>query len=392
MNKKRLLFVIPTLRLGGAEKALISLLNAIDSERFEVDLCLFEAGGPLTPEVPEHVNIIEADLVTRGMTLEIRYYLKELIKSGNLSAVAVRLWITLRARLFSKPAFSWNNIRKYIKPIDGYYDVAIGYLEGFTDFFVLDKVKAEKKIGWIHSDFSGRELTDEDRKYYNRFDWIYTISELCKDAFIEQIPAIRSKIDIMENLVLDSVVTEKANEMADIYWDEEKIHLVSVGRLEYAKGIDLGVEACRILVDRGLDICWHVYGEGSWRDKIEKLIKENNLEDTFVLEGQVLNPYPYMKKADIIVQPSRWEGKSIVLDEAKIIGKAIVVTDYPSVVDQIIHGENGYIAAIEPVSIADGIEVLINDEEMKHRLEDNALSEENRSIAALEKFYRLIEE
>lgn len=127
------------------------------------------------------------------------------------------------------------------------------------------------------------------------------------------------------------------------------------------------------------------------KKNLEDFIQENGLEGKFVLEGLRDNPYPYMKRADLIVQPSRWEGKSIVLDEAKILGKAIVVTDYPSVHDQITDQVTGLITGMEPEAIADGIERLLKDTALKKKLEENAAQEPNRSYRALDRFYELIE-
>lgn len=389
---KHILFVIDTLRMGGAEKSLISLLKALDPQRVEVDLYLFEAGGVLQAEVPDWVNILEADAVTRGMTLELRNYLPEILRAGHVCAAFSRIWMTLRSRICKKPGFSWNLVKKYIPALEKHYDVAVGYLEGFTDFFVLDKVKAEKKIGWIHIDMTNRQMLEEEAAYYERFDEIATISEICRDAFIKHVPAAADRLHIIENIVLQEEILTKANETAERNWDSGKVHLVTVGRLDYQKGIDVAAKACKVLKDRNVSVCWHVYGKGVMHDTIAQYIKENGLGAAFILEGLASNPYPYMKHADLVVQPSRWEGKSIVLDEAKILGKAIVVTDYPSVRDQITDRVTGLITGMTPEAIADGIQQLLKDPALKTRLENNAAREPNGSIRALEVFYHLIEE
>jgi glycosyltransferase involved in cell wall biosynthesis len=124
--------------------------------------------------------------------------------------------------------------------------------------------------------------------------------------------------------------------------------------------------------------------------EIDKMISEYGLEEYFILEGIRENPYPYMKKADLIVQPSRFEGKSIVLDEAKILGKAIVVTNYPSVKDQISNLYNGVITDISPVAIADGVERLLKDSEIRMSIETNNYMEVNKSRHSIETFYEMI--
>ena len=172
-------------------------------------------------------------------------------------------------------------------------------------------------------------------------------------------------------------------------WDPSKVHIVSVGRLEYLKGMDIAAKTALILKKNGCDFVWHIYGRGLMQEEISQYVKQNNLSDCFILEGQRSNPYPYMKKADIIVQPSRREGKSLVLDEAKILGKAIIVTNYPSVIDQITDRKTGIIVEITPEAIAEGLELLMTDTRLKSDLEDNCRRELNQSGRVVDQFYRL---
>lgn len=390
---KEILVVIPTLRMGGAEKSLVSLLKALDPQWVAVDLLLFESGGVLQQEVPSWVRILEADTVTRAMTLEMRTYFKDLLKAGAFSAAAARLKMTLRSRKNRKKnqrSFNWSLAARHIPALDKQYDAAIGYLEGFTDFYVIDKVRATKKIGWIHTDLSTSIPVPEETAYYERFDAIATISDVCENAFVSRFPAMANKIRVIENIVLPQDIRNKAQTQVDFNWDAACTHLVTVGRLDYEKGIDVGARACKVLKDRNVNVCWHVYGKGVKHDEIAQYIQEQGLEQEFILEGMTPNPYPYMKKADVLVQPSRREGKSIVLDEAKILGKAIVATNYPSVSDQIEHGVTGWITGMEPEAIADGIQRLLEDPELKKTLEENCLREPNRSIRAVKEFYEMI--
>lgn len=391
---KNVLMVIPTLRMGGAEKSVVSLLKALDPQRVNVDLLLFEVGGVLQNDVPDWVNIIEADSVTRGMTLEIRYHLKSMIRSGHLDAVVARLWMTVNASIRRKigvrPAFSWKVARKFIPMMEKHYDIAVGCLEGVTDFFVLDKVRADRKVGWIHTDMSKRCNLPQDAAYYARFDAMATISAICQDAFCRCFPQAGEKMRVIENIVLPQDVWQKANVPVSAHWRDGCPHLITVGRLYYHKGIDVAARACKVLKDRGVDVCWHIYGDGIMADEIEQYVRQNDLQQCFILEGLTANPYPYMKKAHLLVQPSRLEGKSLVLDEAKILGKAIVVTNYPSVYDQIEDGVTGVITGMEPEQIADGIQCVLEDPSLRRTLEENCLREPNRSIRAVNAFYEMI--
>lgn len=389
---KNVLFVIDTLRMGGAEKSLISLLKALDPDKLNVDLFLFETGGVLQAQVPAWVNIIEADKITRGMTLEIRKYLADVIKSGRLKAAFARGIMSVKSKFTKKPGLNWKIVEPYIPKLEKQYDVAVGYLEGFPDFYVIDKVTAKKKIGWIHIDYSGKSLPEEAVRYYNSFDALVTISDICKKAFTDVVPGIKNKIQVLENIVLSSEIKQLAQMKCPDTWRSiAGDQIVSVGRLDYQKGFDIGAKAARILRDKGYDFCWHVYGQGVMENEINQYIRENELENYYILEGLTENPYPYMKKADIIVQPSRWEGKSLVLDEAKILGKAIVVTDYPSVTDQVTNGKTGIITGLEPEAIAEGIEMLIQKKDLRSVLEKNCRQEPNDSYQIVDRFYEMLD-
>ena len=389
---KNILFVIPTMRMGGAEKSLVTLLNCMDRKKYKIDLVLFETGGVLQDDIPEDVNIISADRLTQAMILEFRLYAKNLLKDHHFMAYLHRLWTSVNPKIKSNEEFGWKYLRNYIPEFEKEYDVAISYLEGMTAFYLIDKVKAKKKIGWIHIDMTDRMMAEEEKQYYKKFDHLVTISDICQKVFLEHIPSMSEHISILENLTDAETVRKKAAVEADFSgWSNKAVQIVTVGRLDIQKGIDLAVLACKKLHDEGVPVCWHVYGEGIQRNTLEKLIEENKLKGIFLLEGMKVNPYPYMAKADIVVQPSRYEGKSIVLDEAKVLGKAIVVTNYPSVEDQIIDGETGLIVECAPEKIADGIKSLVNNKNVKNRLEMNNKGVLEINTEVLNDFYRIVE-
>ncbi len=389
---KRILFVIPTMRMGGAEKSLVTLLNCMDRKKYEIDLLLFEGGGILQNDIPADVNIILADPITQAMILEFRYYAKNLLKEHRFIAYIRRLWTSINPKVKKNQKFGWNYLKKSVPFFEKKYDSAVSYLEGLTAFYVIDKVNAKKKIGWIHTDMSGRSMLKEEQQYYEKFDYLITISEVCKNVFANLVPSVRNRISVLENLTDAKRVKVKAKENVDfLTWNKNKIQVVTVGRLDLEKGIDLAILACKKLKDEGMDICWHVYGEGIQRKNLEKMIEENDLNNTFFLEGVTPNPYPYMAKADVIVQPSQYEGKSIVLDEAKILGKAIVVTNYPSVKDQITNGETGIIVDCSPREIAEGVKQLIGNGNTRRKLEENNSVIQMSNTEILNRFYQILE-
>lgn len=375
---KKILFVIPTMRMGGAEQSLVSLLNLLDKEQYEIDLLLFEKKGELLENISEKVNILETDLVTTGLLLEFRYYFKALLKEKKIAAVLLRLLILLISRiqivLNRNIILSWNLSKYLIKPQEKQYDVAIGYLEGAADFYVIDKVDAKRKIGWIHSDFLKQQRNYKaEYKYYRQFDKIVVISEICKANFLKYDPKMESKTVVIENISNYEWIHQKSLEAIPEKLEKDTFYIISVGRLEEVKGFDLAISAAALLKNRNKKFVWHIFGEGSYRKKLQRQIEQLGIEDVITLKGTTSNPYSYMRCADLIVQSSRYEGKSIVLDEAKLFGKPIVVTNYSSAKDQIEHAKDGWIVEMDPESIADGIEFLMENQQLRVEIGDQCL-------------------
>ena len=174
------------------------------------------------------------------------------------------------------------------------------------------------------------------------------------------------------------------------YRKRDAYYVVSVGRLHPLKGYDMAIEACRLLLDQGYKVRWQVIGEGEDRSRLERMIADRGLQESFQLLGAMDNPYPYMKHADLYVHPSRYEGKSIAIDEAKILGKPIVVTDFPTAKDHITDGCNGVIAEMNPDSLAACIGSLLTDDAQRAALAANLKQSEWGTETEIHKFYELV--
>ena len=360
---KKILFVIPTMRMGGAEQSLVSLLKTIDFKKYEVELLLFEKDGELLERVPSNVKVKEVDAVTQAMLLEFRKYFKKLLKSKNFCAIFARIFMLINSKFQNitgnRKVFNWEVAKKVIPEWEEEYDIAVGYLEGVTDCYVIDKVKALRKVGWIHTDVSKHKRCFEaEGLYYEQFNEIEIISEECRKSFLTYYPSLEEKVKVFENIVNQDDIIRLSKETLPKEFQRGKFEIVTVGRLEYEKGIDIAIMAARQLKDNGVEFKWHVYGKGAQENELQTLIKRLDLQQEFLLEGVVKNPYQYMVNADVIVQSSRYEGKSIVLDEAKILGCPIVVTNYPSAKDQIVDGTNGLVVEMSAEGVARGVKQL----------------------------------
>ena len=213
------------------------------------------------------------------------------------------------------------------------------------------------------------------------------MSEECANVLKQRFSIYNDKIGVIHNIVSPSTINKMSQEKVDL--ERKGVKLVSVGRLSHEKGFDLAIEACKNLVGDGYEIKWYIIGEGEGRGKLEKMIEENHLQDHFLLLGLKENPYPYIREADIYVQPSRFEGKSIAIDEAKILHKPIMVTNFSTAKDQIKNEENGLIIDMDAHSLSEGIKKLIHNEELRNKLIKNLSDEELGTESEIKKLYTL---
>lgn len=391
--KKNILFVMNNLNCGGAEKALISLLETIDYSTYNVDLLLFRHEGLFLNKIPEQVSLLEEPFEYQYFDMSLKKAVLDCIKKGKVDIALARLCAGYifksepsRVRCEQKV---WKYLSKSFKKINKNYDVAIGYLEKSPIYFCVEKVNAKKIIGFIHNDYDELGMdADIDMKYFAKLDSLVTVSEKCANVLKERFPLYRKKIKVMYNIVSPNIINKMSLEKIDM--EDKRINIVSVGRLHYQKGFEMAIRACKEL-EEGYEICWYVIGEGEERAYLEKIIQENKLQGKFVLLGVKENPYPYVREADIYVQPSKFEGKSIALDEAKILHKPIVVTNFSTAKDQITNEENGIVVEMNHRAISEGIKKLINSEELRNKLISNLSKEKLGTESEIEKLYTLFE-
>ncbi|ETJ20215.1 Glycosyl transferase group 1 [human gut metagenome] len=394
--KKKVLFIIPSLNAGGAEKSLVNLLNHFDYEKYEVDLFIFCRGGIFEQFLPKDINIIEYNKDYINFSLGLKSALINFIKDRKGTLIINRLLFSMTNKIRKDKRnidqYNWKFLSKSLKSIDKKYDVAIGFLEKTSIYFCIDKVNANKKIGFIHNDYRELGLNPKiDEKYFEKLDNIFTVSENCLNILKDEFQNEKDKFGIMRNVVSVSMINKMATTNESVYKKDKEQILISIGRLHEQKGFDIAIETCKKLIDKGYDIKWYVIGEGEEREALKKLIAKNNLEDKFILLGIKSNPYPFIKQADIYVQPSRYEGKSIALDEAKILKKPIIITNYTTAKDQIENGKNGLIVETNANSLEEGIEILINHKSIRYKFIKNLSLSNFGTESEIKKLYEIIE-
>ena len=389
---KKILFVIDSLNIGGAEKSLISLLNNIDYNRYDVDLQLFGYGGGFEKFLPKQVHLLPPLQLSRFLDKGIWDQIKCL--DGKIAA---RLFYSLKIRLkqtnhTDKARIYWQCFNKFIEENPCKYDVAIAYAHNIPTFYVAEKIKAKKKLAWINAEihFSSKNRSFQ-RPFYGQYNKIVLVSEKVRQVIREQYPEYEGKMMIIKDIVDADFITKLSNQAIGEAIDESKPCLLTVARLErFHKGYDIAMEACNILKKRGVKFIWYVIGDGEYRDSMTDFITNHSLNDTFVLLGKKSNPYPYFKKATIYVQTSRREGFGLSIAEARLLNCPVITTEFGAVWNQMVQEKNGLVVALEPAAVADAVERLLNDQQLYNHIVAYQQQEKKGNTEEIEKFYQLI--
>lgn len=394
---KSILFVIPHLGQGGAEKELVTLLGLLDGREWEVDLFLFEESGTLRDQIPGHVRVLPRDGLITVWNKPVLPSVLSLLKAWNWPLAAKRLAYGFQLRRSASPQESallvYDYFRHLLPRLPRHYDVAMSCMEGMANYFVHEMTVADRKVASIHSDYEKMSHLNRglDERCFEGMDAIVADSEGCREVLARSFPRFREKIHAVEPFVSPELVRSKALEAEDPFADGYTgIRIVTVARLSHPKGIDLAIKACRLLKDRGQPVRWYVLGDGEAFPALTKLVESLDLQQDFFLLGTQANPYPYIRACHIYVQPSRWEGWCISIEEAKILAKPILVTRFRIAESRVESGVTGMIVDLHEQALAQGIAKLVEEPRLRAQFSANLESMEFGYGGGLRKFNALI--
>lgn len=398
-NKKSIIILMHYLELGGAEMALIGLLSELDPEKVDVDLFIYDHRGPLMKFIPEHVHLLaeEPDYSV------IERPIGEAVRKRQFGVVACRLLAKLKHRNYRRKvtvtgddSSAFHYVGECVTPFlnkinpDKEYDLCISFL--IPHHIGLNKVRAKKRLAWIHTDYSTIHINAEaELPVWNGYDHIASISPEVTKAFVSVFPSLENKILPIENILPAEYIRRRAEE-ADI--SEEmpaKLKFLSIGRFTYQKNFDNVPFIAKELANSGIsDFQWYIIGYGGDEELIRQKIAEAGVEDKVIILGKKENPYPYIKACDIYIQPSRYEGKSVTVREAQILGKPVIITDYPTAKSQLNDGVDGIIVPLNNKECAEGIKRVIEDKDLQTRIVGQLSIHDFAQKAEIEKVYRIL--
>lgn len=397
---KKILIVSHAMEIGGAERALLGLLESIDPAQVSVDLFLLRHEGELLDLIPDYINLLPPIPAYTVLARPIVQTMKE----GHLLLSAARLVGKFRAKQYDRKhgltesgvaiEYSHKYTKAFMPPIQPKveYDLAISFLT--PHYFVAEKARAKKKIAWIHTDYSVVQVdTRSELAMWGRYDSIASISENVTETFLSVFPSLKEKIVLIENILPKALINRQANaftvekEMPN----DGSMKLLTIGRFSPPKKMDDIPDTCRRILASGLDVKWYLIGYGGDEPLIRQRITEAGMEDRVIILGKKENPYPYIKACDLYVQPSRYEGKAVTVREAQMLCKPVVITRYATSSSQLEDGVDGVIVPMDNAGCAEGIAAVIRDEKLRQRLMENTKTRDYTNAEEVEKIYRVME-
>ena len=399
--KKKVLIVTHFMEIGGAERALLGLLNGFDYSKYEVSLFLFRHEGELLPLIPKEVHL----LPTIDQYATLARPVSGVVREGHYLLAFSRIIGKLSAKIYdsihhygtsSEVAIEYSHkFTKWLMPEitpDVTYDLAISFLT--PHYFVAEKVKARKKIAWIHTDYSFVQIdVKSEMKMWNRYDHIVAISEACEESFVQCFPELRQKMIRMENLLsIDFLQSQVKMPVPERLQYNGKIILLSIGRFCTAKNFDNIPDICRRILEKGIDVIWYIIGFGADEKLIQQKILESHMEENVILLGKKENPYPYVAMCDWYIQPSRFEGKAVTVREAQALHKPVIIANYPTAKSQLIDGYDGIIVPQDNENCAKAIAAILKNSALKETLIKNTYHVDYSNSMEMKKLYNLMGE
>ena len=376
---KKILFVINTMGRAGAEMALLELLRClVKDDGLELSLFVLTGQGEMISQVPEEVKLLNKNfdecsvLLPEGKRHLMKTSAKALFKNGTvfrLFPYLVKQFLDMvKCKRIQPDKLLWRVLSDSAVRFEDEFDLAVAYIEGGSAYYVADHVRAKKKVAFFHVDYSMAGYTRSmDKECYIKYDKTFMVSDEVKEAFLSMYPECASKTEVFHNLIDQNRILSMAEEPGGFSDEYQGIRILTVGRLTRQKDFVQSVRAMKLLKEKGVNARWYILGDGEQRSVLDSLIRQLGLTEDFILLGMTENPYNYIKQSDIYVHATRYEGKSIAIQEAQVLGKPILVSDCSGNREQVINGVDGLLCELTPEAIAEGVKQLIESEALREQ-------------------------
>lgn len=393
--KKKILFAYYSMIIGGSTTSLLSLINAIDKNKYDVYLILYRNNGELLNYIPTNVTLLEPAASKKNLFNDIKKILLAIYKGYFFKGL--RYQIKNKKMKFPNTLFSEIQAKYFSREIKQKFDIAIGGMEGWADKYIAYKVDADIKMCWLHSLYS--KITDTpslEINWIEKVDYIVTISEACKIDFCKLHSDFSYKTIVIKNILDKELVLKRASENIDNkYLEKLKIFdglkIITVARFDPAKALHRVVLSAKELNNNNIDFMWIIIGDGIEKERLLTLVEKNNLKDKVIFLGMKKNPYPFIKYSDLFCLTSYYEGTPVTVVESQMLGVIPIVTEYPSAIDQIKNGETGFIVPNTDIAVAEKIKSIYVKKNLIKEIKLNLNRNEFFKDMDLKEFYKYIE-
>lgn len=398
MSKQKILIISHAMELGGAETALLGLLETIDTSRYDVDLFLLRHQGPLMDAIPPNIHLLPEKKAYASLAVPAKEVLRNgqpMVLAGRLAGKLLARWRTKKLHLSGENGIALEYSHKYtvgiMPPIARQrYDLIVSFLT--PHYFAAKKAFGQRKIAWIHTDYSTVSVDRaSELRMWAQYDWIASISPQVTRSFLQAFPALADRMVEIENIMPTAYIRTLVNAAPPVEMTSGRgFSLLSVGRFTSAKNFDNVPEICRLLRADGLDVTWYLIGYGGEEALIRQKIQESGMEPYVKLLGKKENPYPYIQACDVYVQPSRYEGKCVAVREAQMLGKPVIITNYPTSASQLEDGVDGLIVPLDNEGCAAGIAAALRNPPLLARLAETCRRRDYSNAEEVQKLYALM--
>ena len=389
---KSILFMLINMNIGGTEKALINMLHELQKEKYKVTVLLLEKYGGFLNQIPDWVEVKYLDEyknLKKYINEPPKKNVKELLsKKEYINAFNLFLSYCI-SKLKDDISYHYKYLLTDVSDLEEEYDIAVAYAGpmDFITYFVANKIRAKKRVQWIHFDISKIGFNKRfAEKMYSKFDKIFVVSEEGKNKLNLLIPSLSDKTEVFFNIISSTFIKNMAENEEGFNDNYNGIRILTVGRLSREKGQDITISVLEKLIKQGYEVRWYCIGEGNMKKELEDMVKNKNLQENYILLGSKRNPYPFMKECDIYVQSSRHEGYCITLAEARCFNNPIITTNFTGANEQIRNEKTGLIVNFNQDEMYMAIKRIIKDRELRDYIGNNLGKELIDTSGEIEKF------
>lgn len=387
---KKIVIVTRTMIHGGIEKSLISMLEVLPKDEFDITVLLMEYRGALLSKIPKWVKVKSL----YGETISIKVSVLNNIKKLNFKKAITQIFYGIMCKKTNNVFKNYQYSSKILGMLEGEYDVAIAdhVPASFPVMYVVNNIRAKKRAAWIHSDVS---LYKKDinlyKKYYDKYDKIFSVSVEAANKFKNMYPDLQDNVEVFYNIISRKNLLELSKLNNGFNDGFSGIRILTVGRLCEQKGQDIIPNIVSRLKKDKYSFKWYCIGDGEYKELVGDKIHRLNIENEMILLGNKMNPYPFFNECDIYVQPSRHECYCTTVIEAKCFSKPMVITNFNGANEQIKNEVNGIISEFNENEVYLNIKALLDSEELRNNFKLRLELEEVDTFSEINKLYNLFE-